>query len=713
MRYRFDQYELDTHLYILCRLSTPVPMRPKVFQTLLYLLENRDRVVSSNELGTKIWAGTTFDHRVIQNCISQVRQAVGDDGRTQRIIETVRGRGYRFQALVTVCEDEPDPSEPAMETSSRQPAELPVGSSGEKRWMTVMVCQIHVVGSANHFDSEAWSKMMHIARERCAAVIHDFGGYIAQYLSYGLIVYFGYPQVYESDPERAVAAACRLVKTIPALKMHLGRSKGVELTTRVGIHTGDIIWNSVRYGNRYEILAMGHTLAVAAELQGHAAPDTVLASEVTARLVDGGFVYQAEAITVRNEYAESLKVYNILYKISPQRGYEATVTKAMSTFVGRGDEVGHLRRRWQQATHGDGQVVLLSGEAGIGKSRLVRALCEQLDHETTVQIICRSSSFHQQSEFFPAIEYIRYVFRWHRNHTVEKRARLLETGLKRTGLKQEEAVPLLAKLLSLPHPAYDFSSPLSPQLQKQKTLEVLLAWLLKIAESRPLLVVLEDVHWADPSTLEFLSLLVKHVPRARLMLLLTFRPDFRFSCQQFSYLNYMMLARLSTQQVEAMIHDVAGGKFLPPALRRQIVTKADGIPLFVEELTRMVLESNLIVEREDQYELIGSLPDLTIPATLHGVLMARLDKLGDAKVVAQLGAVIGRELSYDLLQSIAEMDETALRTAINLLVNAELLYVLPTSEEHYQFKHILVQKAAYQSMRPQRCGAFIIVRLPI
>jgi predicted ATPase len=371
----------------------------------------------------------------------------------------------------------------------------------------------------------------------------------------------------------------------------------------------------------------------------------------------------------------------------------------LTPLVGRETEVTLLLERWAQARDGLGQVVLLSGEAGIGKSRLVRVLTERVVDEGAARLTLHCSPYHTNSAFYPVIEHLQRLLRWHRDVSPEARLTTLEQAVQAARLPLKEVVPLLATLLAVPVPERYPPLTLSPQRQKHKTQEALVAWLLAETVQQPVLAVWEDLHWADPSTLELLGLLLAQVPMARLLLVLTARPEFRPPWALRAHLNQLTLTRLGRQQVEEMVLRVTGGKPLPAEVVQQIVIKTDGIPLFVEELVKTVLESGLVQEEADRYILTGPLPPLAIPATLQDALMARLDRLTAVKEVAQLGAVLGREFSYALLRAVAPLEEPTLQQSVAQLVEAELLYQRGyPPQAAYIFKHTLVQDAAYQSL---------------
>ena len=369
--------------------------------------------------------------------------------------------------------------------------------------------------------------------------------------------------------------------------------------------------------------------------------------------------------------------------------------------VGREQEIGLLRERWAQVKEGVGQVVLLSGEAGIGKSRLVQVLQEQVAAEPQAWLTpCQCSPYHQHSALYPWIELLeRVVLRFEHEESPPQKLSKLEGFLVQYGLPLVEVVPLFATLLSLPLPADYAPLHVSPEQQKQMTLQALLTILLRIAAQQPVLLVMEDLHWVDPTTLDFLTLLVDQGPTARILVLLTFRPDFSPPWTGRSHLIQVTVPRLPRRQAAEMTGQVAHRKALPAEVVEHVVAKTDGVPLFVEELTKMVLESGLLQEGEDRYELTAPLPPLAIPATLHDSLMARLDRLATVKAMAQLGATLGREFAYSLLQAVSPWDEETLRQGLQQLVEAEFLYQqgLPP-QATYRFKHALIQDAAYQSL---------------
>jgi TOMM system kinase/cyclase fusion protein len=572
----------------------------------------------------------------------------------------------------------------------------------ERRQLTVLFCDlVDSTVLASQLDPEEWREVVKAYQETCAKVIARYEGHIAQYLGDGLLVYFGYPQAHEDDAQRAVRAGLGMIEALGQLNARLAQEQGVTLGVRLGIHTGLVVVGDVGGGTRQEQLALGETPNVAARLQGIAAPNTVVISAATYRLLEGFFRCQSLGTPALKGIAQSLEAYQVLYESMARSRLEAAGRTGLTPLVGREQEVALLLERWAQVKDGLGQVVLLSGEAGIGKSRLVQVLTEQVASEPYAWLTpCQCSPYHQNTALYPLIELLeRVALRFEREEPPAQKLRKLEGFVVQYGLPLAEAVPLLAALLSLPLPADYAPLTMSPEQQKQKTLQAFLAIFLRIAVQQAVLFVMEDLHWVDPTTLEFLSLLVDQGPTARILVLLTFRPDFPPPWTGRSHLTPVTLPRLPRRQAAEMTGQVVHGKALPPEVVEQVVAKTDGVPLFVEELTKVVLESGLLQEREARYELTGPLPPLAIPATLHDSLMARLDRLATVKSLAQLAATLGREFSYDLLQAVSLWEEEPLRRGLQQLVRAEFLYQrgLPP-QATYLFKHALIQEAAYQSL---------------
>jgi class 3 adenylate cyclase/predicted ATPase len=601
----------------------------------------------------------------------------------------------------TTTQEEPPVSLPAVltpqEVSADVASSVPVA---ERRQLTVLFCDlVDSTALSRQLDPEDYRVVVRAYQAACASVIARFDGHIAQYLGDGLLVYFGYPQAHEDDAQRAVRTGLGMLEAMGTLPPRLLRDTSVRLAVRIGIHTGLVVVGEMGSGGRHEHLALGDTPNLAARLQGLAAPNTVVISAATARLVHGYFTCQELGPHALKGLETPVHVSQVLGESAAQSRLEAAEAIGLTPLVGREAEVALLRERWAQSTEGLGQVVVLSGEAGIGKSRLVRVLTEQVVEAHTPRPTVRCLPYHTNSALYPVIEHLHRLLHWHPEAPPDARLAALEQALQAAYLPLAEVVPLMAALLSLPVPERYPPLTVSPQRQKQQTLEALVAWLLAEAAQQPVLAIWEDLHWADPSTLELLGLLLDQVPTARLLLVLTARPAFRPPWPPRSYVTPLALTRLLRPQVEELVLQMTGGKPLPAEVLRQIVEKTDGIPLFVEELVKTILEAGLVREEAERYVLTGPLPPLAIPTTLQDALMARLDRLAPVKAVAQLGAVLGREFSYALLRAVAPVDEATLQHGLAQLVAAELLYQRGRPPQAtYLFKHALVQDAAYQSL---------------
>jgi class 3 adenylate cyclase/predicted ATPase len=592
------------------------------------------------------------------------------------------------------------PSPPA--TQAAAPPGVPAPPDAERRQLTVLFCDlVDSTTLSSQLDPEELREVVRAYQDTCAKVIARFEGHIAQYLGDGLLVYFGYPLAHEDDAQRAVRAGLGMIDALGQLNTRLEQERGVYLAARLGIHTGLVVVGEVGGGTRQEQLALGETPNLAARLQGIAAPNTLVISTTTFQLLGGFFACQPLGTPPLKGITQPLAVYRVLYESMARSRLEATGSTGWTPLVGREQEIALLRERWAQVKDGMGQVILLSGEAGIGKSRLVQVLTAHVAAEPQAWLTpCQCSPYHQNTALYPMIDLLeRVVLQFAREESPPQKLRKLEGLLVQHGLPLAETVPLLASLLSLPLTADYAPLQVSPEQQKQQTLHTLLTILLRIAAQQPVLLVMEDLHWVDPTTLELLTLLVEQGPTARILALWTFRPDFTPPWTGRSHLTQITVHRLPRRQAVEVSHHVAHGKALPPEVVEQIVAKTDGVPLFVEELTKMLLESGFLQEQSERYTLTGPLPPLAIPTTLYDSLMARLDRLAAVKALAQLGATLGREFSYELLRAVAPWNEATLQQGLHQLVAAEFLYQrgLPP-QATYLFKHALIQDTAYQSL---------------
>jgi class 3 adenylate cyclase/predicted ATPase len=577
----------------------------------------------------------------------------------------------------------------------------PRAPEAERRQLTVLFCDlVDSTRLARQLDPEDLREVIRTYQAACVAVIQRFAGHVAQYLGDGLLVYFGYPQAHEDDAQRAVRTGLGIPEAMGTLHTPLMRGKSIRLAVRIGIHTGLVVVGEMGSGGRYEHLALGDTPNLAARLQGLAEPNTVVISDVTSRLVQGYFTCQDRGTHALKGLDMPVHIFQVLGESAAQSRLDVAATRGLTPLVGREEEVGLLLRRWAQSQDGLGQVVLLSGEAGIGKSRLVQVVKDCIADTPHTRLECRCSPYYQNTALYPIIDLLERVLHFQRDEILGAKLEKLERALSQYRFALHETVPLFATLLSLPLPEARYAPlSLTPERQKQKTLEALLAAVLEMAERQPVLFILEDLHWVDPSTLEFLHLLIAQGPTAAILTVMTYRPDFQPPWGWRTHLTPLALQRLTPADVAAMVMQMTGGKPLPTEVLQHVVTNTDGVPLFVEELTKTILESGILRETEAHYELTGPLPTLAIPTTLHDALMARLDRLSTVKAVAQLGATLGRTFAYDLLQAVTPFDAAMLQQGLRQLVEAEILYQrgLPPRAT-YHFKHALLQEAAYQSL---------------
>jgi class 3 adenylate cyclase/predicted ATPase len=717
LQWCFADFRLDADNACLWRGTQPIALTPKAFDVLHYFVTHPDRLVTKDTLLDAVWPETAVSEAVVRIAIGELRRALGDTVQTPRFIATVPRRGYRFVApVVEYAATVPGPTDaPPLETSDMphaSPRQHPGGlllptlslSAAERRHLSVLFCDL--VGStalATRLDPEDYRDVVRAYHQICAEVMQRFDGTVAQYLGDGVLVYFGYPRAHEDDAQRAVRAGLALVDMLAMQPPHPALPSGEPLAVRLGVHTGLVVIGDVGAGAHHEALALGETPNVAARLQHLAEPNTLLISATTQQLVAGYFRCKALGAHTLSGLAQPMEVYRVLGTSGMQSRLQVAATHGLTPLVGRAQEVGLLTECWTRVTEGLGQVVLLTGEAGIGKSRLVQVLKTHVTDAGQPWLEAQGSPYYQHTALYPLIEVVlRCLLHVEPEASAAQKVQHLEVFLVQQGLALTELMPLLAPLLSLPLPVTYAPVQGSPEQQRQQTLHALLRLVLHLAARQPLLLVVEDLHWVDPSTLEWLSLLVDQGPTARILALCTCRPEFTPPWTGRSHCTQVTLTRLPQHQATELTHQVAQGKALPAEVVAQIVAKTDGVPLFVEELTKTVLESGLLQEQAAHYVLTGPLPPLAIPVTLHDALLARLDRLGTAKGLAQLGATLGREFSYALLHAVAPWDEATVRQELQRLVEAELLYQrgLPP-QATYVFKHALIQEAAYQLLLKQ------------
>ena len=560
--------------------------------------------------------------------------------------------------------------------------------TGERRHLTVLFCDlVNSTRLAAQLDPEEWREIVAGYHRAAAQAIERFGGHVAQYLGDGVMAYFGWPEAHDNDAERAARAGVAILHGISKLNEHPTHPK---LSARVGIDSGAVV---VGAGAGKEADVFGDVPNVAARVQTAAAPDTVLITAATHRLTSGLFVVEDRGVQALKGIERPVQLYRVVRPSGVRGRLEAAAAAhALTPFVGREDELRLLMNRWERALDGEGQVALIVGEAGIGKSRLVLRFHEQIAGTPHTWVEAAAGAFFQNTPFYAVTEMLRELLTWRVDESAEKQLTQMENRLELAGLKPAEALPLIARLLNLPLPAKYPPLSLSPEQQRRRLLATLVERLLGHARLQPIVIVTEDLHWADPSTLELIQLLVEQGTTGRLLLLYTARPEFRAQWPPRGHHTQITLNRLSSRNVRAIVGEVAARKALSEQTIATLVERTSGVPLFVEEMTRAVLESGN-----------ATLTGYEIPVTLHDSLMSRLDRLGPAKEVLQIASVIGGEFSYNLLHAVHPIAEEDLQRALRKLADTELLYIRGSPPEAmYAFKHSLIQDAAYEALLKTR-----------
>jgi class 3 adenylate cyclase/predicted ATPase len=567
----------------------------------------------------------------------------------------------------------------------------------ERRHLTVMFSDL--VGStalSARMDPEDLREVMSDYQKCVAETVRRFDGFVAKYLGDGVLVYFGYPQAHEDDAERAVRAGLELIAAVTRLKT------GAALQTRVGIASGlVVVGDLIGSGDTLERGVVGETPNLAARLQGLAEPNMVVIAESTRKLVGSLFELQDLGARDLKGISGSIQAWAALRPSSVASRFEALHASSLTDLVGRDEECEILLRRWARAKTGEGQVLLLAGEPGIGKSRLTAALLERLAPEPHTRLRYFCSPQHTDSALFPIIGQMQRAAGLAHDDTPGTKLDKLDALLAQTSTPIEHTA-LFAEMLSLPndgrYPALD----LDPQQRRQRTLQALVWQLEALARSNPVMMIFEDAHWTDPTSLELFSRAVDRLRTLRVLLIVTFRPEFDPPWVGRPYVTALTINRLAEREVSAMIDRLVGNKLIPANIRQDIIERTDGIPLFIEEMTKAVLEADSQRAAERTIAAAPS-PALAVPASLHASLMARLDRLGPAKEVAQIGAAIGREFSHALLAAVVRKPEAELASALDRLIAAGLLFrqgVPPHAT--YLFKHALVQDAAYGTLLRER-----------
>jgi len=586
-----------------------------------------------------------------------------------------------------------------------------------RRQVTVLYCKFEIDGpdgSVLELDLESQNELIQQFRDLCAQVAQQFAGTPAPTAAEDLLVCFGYPVAQEDAALRAVRMGMVLLRELGRWNPNWRQQHRAQVAAWVAIHTGlAVVSESTSSSSAGSVISLvGEAPTVATRLENAAAQaGGVVVSQATQRLVQGFFQCEPMGSLAVKGVAEPVEIFRVVGETQAHSRIEVAQQAGLTPLVGRDLEVSLLQKHWADASEGQGQVVLLSGDAGLGKSRLVYELKEHVQQtaEEAVPLVVewRCSPYYQNTGLYPVTEHFQNVLEFGRDEGVDARLDKLERYFQRRHAdKLGEIIPLFAALLSIPSSSRYLPLNLSPAGQKQRTLDALVNWLGELAEAQPGLFIVEDLHWSDPSTLELLELLINQVAGQRLLALFTFRPEFTVPWSARTHQTHLTLSRLRKQQVAEMMQRQTGSRRLPPAIVEQMAERTGGVPLFVEEYTKMLLESGGLKMADGQLELTSSFSSAKIPATLQDLLAARLDRLTSIHDVVQLGAALGREFSYELMRAVAGFEETQLQDELAKLVGGEILFQRGRPpQSYYQFKHALLQEAAYQSMlKKQRQG---------
>ena len=586
------------------------------------------------------------------------------------------------------------PAARALEAAAGGPTHVEtVTAEGERRQVTVLYCDL--VGSthlSHTLDPEPYRAVMSRYHETAVAAVQRYDGFVQQIQGDGIVAYFGYPIAHEQEADRAIRAALAIIERLTRVDSGIGQS----LHARVGIASGLVVVSHILAPDKS---AVGETPNLAQRLQTVARPDEIIVSERTRTLAAGGFDYEDCGLHELKGMSAPVHLWRVAGPSAAASRFDAATQGRLTPMVGREQEADLLLDRWQLARAGEGQVVLLEGEPGIGKSRMLRAFRERLADRIEVPLQYQCSPYYHNSAFYPIIDHLQRSLGLEREQRAEQQLDRLERRLIGALGYARLDCHLLALMLSIECAARYGELQMSPQRQKEETIQALVNVVGTIAQRQPAVVLFEDAHWADPTTLEVLSALIDRTATLPLLVLITFRAELGHDWTPRPHVTHIALNRLSRVQSATLVLRVAGGKPLPGELVTDIVDKTDGVPLFLEELTKAVLESSLVVLADDRYEYAPSVDKMTIPATLRDSLMARLDRLFPVKELAQIGAVIGREFSHELLALVSPLPEPLLAEGMEKLVGSELIFrrgVAPNAT--YLFKHALVKDAAYESL---------------
>jgi class 3 adenylate cyclase/tetratricopeptide (TPR) repeat protein len=567
-------------------------------------------------------------------------------------------------------------------------------AQGERRQLTVLFCDM--VGStmlSQLVDPEDLKELIVCCQEVCGEAVEAHDGHVAQYLGDGVVMYFGYPRSHEDEAHRAIRCGLHILKGVEAVRDSGRIPAGTSLQVRLGAHTGRVVVGPLGIGDRSAQIALGDTPNIAARIQAEAEPGTLVVSEVTWRIVEGYFTGECLGQRWLKGISEPMPLWLVTGE-SPSRE-RIEVASLLTPFVGREPEQSLLEQTWEESRAGRSQFVLLRGDPGMGKSRLAQVFCDQVQFEGADLVVMRATPYDTNSPFHPVIKLTERRFGLEHTQSSAERLDRVGAGLAGLQLGEPEAIVLLTSLLSIRVSDRYRRLDLSPVRRRARTMQLLVEVITAIARKWPALLLVENLHWADTSTLEFLQLLVTTAPEVPLLGIFTARCAFNVDWVSAPAVRAIELSRFQRAEAEAMVHNVAFGKALPSQVLRQIVDRSDGVPLFVEELTRSILDSGALRERAASWEAVAPVT-IEIPATMDASLTSRIDQLGSSKATAQLAATIGRQVNAKLLHVVSERDEATLRQDLARLLDAGLAWA--ADDDTFVFKHALVRDAAYNSL---------------
>jgi class 3 adenylate cyclase/tetratricopeptide (TPR) repeat protein len=608
-------------------------------------------------------------------------------GDRKRLIRAIRG---------TFAEPESGKAERLLDSPGvRQP------QVAERRHLTVMICDL--VGStalSARLDPEDTAAVFDAFHSACARIVKSYDGFLSDFRGDGILAYFGHPRAHEDDAERTVRAALDIVEGTLRLETRAAE----PLSVRIGIASGLVVVGDLGGGGAlWDNALIGDAPNLASRLQGLAEPGKIVVSGATRRLLPNSLRLRDLGRYDLKGFAEPVAAWSVEGIVALESRFKGAHPAGLNDLVGRDEQLKFLRKRQRQAWDGEGQVVLISGEEGVGKSRIIASVAEGVADTEFTQLLYQCSLYHSNSVLYPFVAQLERSAGFKDDDAPEHRLEKLEAVLGRGLSRVDEEAPLFAAMLSLPFAGRYSALGLSPTQQRRRTLSAMLDHIEGLARKGPVLFVFEDAHWADATSLELLNLLIERVRQLPVLALFTFRPEFDPPWGGLQQVSVMGLGRLDRQHIEKVVTQVTAGRTLPAEVMKQIVAKTDGNPLFIEELTKAVLETGILVDDGDGYRSSGPLPPLAIPTTLQDSLMARLDRLGPVKEIAQIGSAIGREFSYSLVSALVGRGDYALKHALEQLEDSELLICDGEPPEAvYTFKHALVQEVAYESLLKSR-----------